>query len=357
MTTLAQYEAARAALAEATKVDEVLEIRAEVEQIRFYAKQIKDQALLAEASAFQLRVERRLGEVLIAAKAAGQIREGRHPRNGSDEEPFPTVTLAEVGIDKKLSSRAQKRASISQQAFENMIEGVRHRIAAGHATVIDKEASTQEKKQRRAARERVLGEMQCALPDQRFGVIVADPEWRFEPYSRETGMDRSADNHYPTSDVQVISMRSVEQIAAKDCVLFLWATVPMLPQALQVMQAWGFAYKSHFAWVKDKIGTGYWNRNNHELLLIGTKGDIPAPAMGEQEPSALEFPVGKHSEKPEEFLRIIEDYFPTLPKIELNRRGEPRPGWSAWGNEVELPEHDPETGEVIEVPQFLGAAE
>jgi N6-adenosine-specific RNA methylase IME4 len=112
-------------------------------------------------------------------------------------------------------------------------------------------------------------------------------------------------------------------------VLFLWATVPMLQQALQVMSAWGFKYKSHFVWIKDRIGTGYWNRNKHELLLVGTRGKIPAPAPGTQCESAIEAAVGRHSAKPECFLELIERYFPTLPKIELNRRGPSRPGWSA----------------------------
>src|SRR6202000_2117682 len=140
-----------------------------------------------------------------------------------------------------------------------------------------------------------------ALPNKRYGVILADPEWRFEPYSRETGMDRAADNHYPTSDTEAIAARDVEKIAAPDCVLFLWATAPMLPQALQVMQAWGFAYKSHCIWAKDLVGTGYWFRNQHELLLVGTRGDIPAPAMGTQAKSILQAAVGRHSEKPEAF--------------------------------------------------------
>jgi N6-adenosine-specific RNA methylase IME4 len=338
LTTLAQYEEARAALAKATMVDEVVDIHDEVEHIKLYARQIKDQSLLADASAFQMRVERRLGEVLLAAKDSGYIRQGARPKGpgGGPLEPI-APTLAELGVSKNLSSRAQKRASISERAFENMIEGVRHRIAAGHATVIDREASKEEKRTRRESRERVLGMWQAALPDEKFGVIVADPEWRFEQWSKQTGMDRAADNHYPTSSIDVIMSRPIDRIAAPDCVLFLWATVPMLRQALATMDAWGFDYKSHFVWVKDKIGTGYWNRNKHELLLIGTKGDIPAPAMGEQLPSALEFPAGEHSAKPEDFLRIIEEYFPTLPKIELNRRGEARPGWKAWGNEAEPP--------------------
>lgn len=199
---------------------------------------------------------------------------------------------------------------------------------------MERAAKTAEKKARRQQRVLALSVKIAALPDRRYGVILADPEWRFEPFSRETGMDRAADNHYPTSPLEVIKQRDVASIAADDCVLFLWATVPMLPQALEVMAAWRFAYKSSFVWVKDRIGTGYWNRNKHELLLVGTRGKVPAPAMGTQWPSVIEAPVGAHSAKPEKALEMIEAYFPTLPKIELNRRGAPRVGWDAWGNEA-----------------------
>jgi len=195
-------------------------------------------------------------------------------------------------------------------------------------------ARAKAKKQLRAQRERELGKRQAALPDRKYGVILADPEWRFEPWSRVTGMDRAADNHYPTNPTSTIAARNVASIAAKDCVLFLWATVPMLVDALQVMQAWGFKYKSHLIWDKVHVGTGYWFRNRHELLLVGTRGVIPAPAPGTQAESILSVTRTVHSAKPEYVLKLIEKYFPNLPKIELNRRGTPRPGWDAWGNEA-----------------------
>jgi N6-adenosine-specific RNA methylase IME4 len=143
-----------------------------------------------------------------------------------------------------------------------------------------------------------------------------------------------AANHYPTSSLEEIKARAVPSIADDNCVLFLWATVPMLPQALEVMAAWGFEYKSACTWVKDKVGTGYWFRNQTEVLLVGTRGEIPAPAQGTQWSSAVTAPRSAHSAKPERFHEMIEAYFPTLPKIELNRRGVPREGWDAWGNEA-----------------------
>src|SRR5215467_15070358 len=114
----------------------------------------------------------------------------------------------------------------------------------------------------------------------------------------------------------------------------------MLPHAIMVMTEWGFDYVSNYCWGKDKIGSGYWNREKHELLLIGTRGKVPCPAPGEQWDSLIQAPRGKHSEKPECFLEMIEQYFPTLPKIELNRRGAPRPDCDAWGLEVEVEEQE-----------------
>lgn len=197
-----------------------------------------------------------------------------------------------------------------------------------------REERAAEKKALRQAKEQRLGAKQRALPDRRYGVILADPEWRFEPWSRETGMDRAPENHYPTSEIEAIAARDVAGLAAEDSVLFLWATAPMLPQALHVMARWGFGYRTHVVWLKDQVGLGYWVRSVHELLLIGTRGKVPAPAPGTQWQSVISAPRGPHSAKPERAYALIEAYYPSLPKIELNARAR-RPGWDAWGNEAE----------------------
>jgi len=198
-------------------------------------------------------------------------------------------------------------------------------------------AKVEAKRERRARLERELGNRQQALPQKTYGVILADPEWKHVPWS-PTGMDRAADNHYPTSPTDVIASRPVASIAAKDSVLFLWAVVPMLPDALRVMEAWGFTYRTSAVWCKQRpgqqMGLGHWFRIDHEILLVGTRGEPPAPAPGTQWRSVIGARVGAHSAKPECVLELIEAYFPTLPKIELNRRGFARAGWDAWGHEV-----------------------
>ncbi len=189
-------------------------------------------------------------------------------------------------------------------------------------------------KKQRARRERVLAEKIRALPQRRYGVILADPEWKFETYSERGKVMTSAEKHYTTNETDVIKDRDVDGLAAKDCVLFLWGTVPMLPQALEVMDSWGFKYVTNVAWDKMKTGTGYWFMNQHEHLLVGTRGKVVAPAPGTQFPSVIREKARQHSRKPEQSYKIIEAYFPNVPKIELNCRGAARDGWDAWGNEA-----------------------
>ena len=189
------------------------------------------------------------------------------------------------------------------------------------------------KRQRRQEREIELAAKQTALPEKQYGVILADPPWRFEVYSRETGMNLAADNHFPSSELVTIKALDVPSIAADDCVLFLWATAPMVTQALEIVAAWGFQHKSNCVWVKSKPATGYWFRNQHEWLLVGVKGRPPAPSQGENWASVIMAPTREHSRKPDGAYEMIEAYFPRLSKIELFARS-PREGWSRWGNEA-----------------------
>ncbi|HEX3410332.1 MAG TPA: MT-A70 family methyltransferase [Stellaceae bacterium] len=195
---------------------------------------------------------------------------------------------------------------------------------------------TRAKQAQRAARERALAERTMAASrdlhtGKLYGVVLADPPWRFAVRSRETGLGRAAENHYPTMNLDDIAALPVP--ASADCVLFLWATIPLLPAALAVMTAWGFAYKSHMAWIKDKPGTGYWFRAQHELLLLGTRGEIPAPAPGQQWPSVIIAPRAEHSVKPGAVYEMIEQQWPTMPKLEMFAR-QARPGWDSHGNEA-----------------------
>lgn len=339
MTSLVKYDAACRALADAKAVDEAKDIHDKAEAMRIYARQAKNTQLEADAWEIRKRAEDRMGALSaeLDKSTGGRNPQATLPTDGKSK----SQVLREAGISTSTANRYEHFNALPAEKKEERIARGRAAIEAGKS-VADAIFRTDDKKTRRAERELILAGIQHALPGKRYGVILADPEWRFEPYSRDSGLDRAADNHYPTSATDVIASRPVQTIAADDCVLFLWATTPMLRDALAVMSAWGFAYKSHFIWNKDKIGTGYWNRNKHELLLVGTRGNIPAPARGEQSHSVIDAPVSLHSEKPAAFYLLIESYFPSLPKIELNAR-RARPGWDAWGNEA--PEQN-EQGEI-----------
>ena len=337
---LIKYNAARRALAEAVRVDEVKDIRDQAVAMQTYAKLAKDSELIDHATDIRLRAERRLGEIMEEERSAGKLAKGgggRHGRKRVSEKP--ALPLAKQGIDKNLADRARKAAALSEDKFEASVARAK-RIAVA-ATVNDREViraarveAQHKKRQRREARERELAAAteaaSKALGEKVYAVIYADPAWRFEPYSRETS-NCTADNHYPTEEIEKIKRTRVP--AADDAVLFMWATVPMLPQALEVMAAWGFHYKSAIFWEKDRAGTGYWVRNTVEILLIGTRGNVPAPSPGEQPPQVIRAPRGRHSEKPAVIAEEIERLYPNVPKIEMFAR-KARPGWTAWGNEI-----------------------
>jgi N6-adenosine-specific RNA methylase IME4/ParB-like chromosome segregation protein Spo0J len=165
------------------------------------------------------------------------------------------------------------------------------------------------------------------LPGGPFDVIYADPPWQLGnpdgPYSPES--------HYPTMALEEIKALPIP--AGEDAVLFLWAVSGLLPQAFEVIEAWGFEYKTQLVWIKPSIGPGVWLRNRHEPLLVARRGAFPPPEPEDRVGSVLAAPRGRHSEKPERLYELIEGMYPHASKLELfARRG--RHGWTAWGNEV-----------------------
>lgn len=286
------------------------------------------------------------GDLLVAAKAKldhgefGDMIEADLPFGGRTARRLMAIA-EDPWIRDQISNRTHE--SVLPASWMTLYEITRlpperrdELVAGGviNPTMQRRDIATVAKQEHRDRREAELGDKIRALPDQRFGVILADPEWRFEPWSAR-GLDRGAENHYPTSVTDVIAARDVPSIAADDCVLYLWARADMLPQAIAVIEAWGFDFKSSSVWDKETAGTGYWFRMRHELVLVGTRGKPVAPAPGSQDESVTRAPRGPHSAKPDYLAEMIERLWPHVPKIELNRRGPRRPGWQAWGNEAE----------------------
>jgi N6-adenosine-specific RNA methylase IME4 len=173
----------------------------------------------------------------------------------------------------------------------------------------------------------------AGLPRNHYAVVLADPPWHFRVYDEKTGSSRAASNHYRTMDLADICSLPVANLAARDAALFLWVTSPFLQKAFDVLTAWGFAYSSGLVWVKDRRGTGFWARSQHEHLLIGKRGHFRAPAPANRPSSVIQAPRRERSRKPDEVYSIIERAFSDAPKIELFAR-HGRLGWAAWGDEA-----------------------
>lgn len=171
-----------------------------------------------------------------------------------------------------------------------------------------------------------------------YDFIMADPPWRFELRS-EAGEDKSPQAHYATMSLDDIAALPVADLAARDCLLWLWATAPLLPQQIAIAEAWGFEFKTSGVWVKTTVnakiafGTGYLLRNAHEPFIIATRG---APKTTRSVRSVVMGEVREHSRKPEAAYRAAEQLMPAARRASLFERV-PRPGWDGWGNEYGLP--------------------
>lgn len=161
-----------------------------------------------------------------------------------------------------------------------------------------------------------------------YGVIYADPPWRYDNGTP----GREIERHYPTMSDEEICALNVP--AAKNAILYLWATAPRLESGLLVMQAWGFRYKTQAVWDKVKVGMGFWFRGQHEILMVGTRGDVSPPPQSLRVSSVIRNPRGAHSSKPDQVRDWITAWYPDAKRLEMFSRLK-RPGWDVFGNQVE----------------------
>jgi N6-adenosine-specific RNA methylase IME4 len=358
MNALAKYEAVCRAVAAALTVDAAKAMRDDAEAMRVYARQANNRELEIDCAEIRVRAERRLGELLIAAKAAGQVHRGKAAGAAdAGSEKLPRVTLEQAGVDRKLSMQAQKLAAIELGLFEAQLAAMRDELAErGRRVSLDiagklaKAARDAERK--RDYHSRVVNGCTVAdlkrLADEgaRFGTIYADPNWEYRTWS-DKGSGRSASQHYETAaDDDILAFGPIiAGLALADAALLCWATGPQLPLALELIGGAGFAYKTiGFSWTKLNkgcapdaaftvddlfMGNGHWTRANVELCLLATRG---APArLNADVRQAVLTPLGDHSTKPKIHDRIMR--LVAGPYLEMFARAAV-PGWTVWGNEI-----------------------
>lgn len=204
------------------------------------------------------------------------------------------------------------------------------------------EAANRIRQERNAERreertEKIVGISQNNKPlsvadlDRLYPVVYADPPWRYEHSMTD---NRKIENQYPTMTLEEICNLPVGDIAAPDAVLLLWTTSPKLAESMDVINAWGFVYRTCIIWDKERIGMGYYARQQHELLLIASRGSIPVPEPENRPASVIRLKRdNEHSAKPHEFYTLIERMYPEYDRIELFARNN-REGWAAWGNQA-----------------------
>jgi N6-adenosine-specific RNA methylase IME4 len=208
-------------------------------------------------------------------------------------------------------------------------------VEDGSALSVAKEVRAQKAEDRRAERVAKIVEISAGNEalgtSERYPVIYCDPPWRYEHIETES---RAIENQYPTMALDDICALPVGDIANDDCVMFMWATSPKLAEAMRVIDSWGFTYRTCAVWDKEVIGMGYYFRQQHELLLVATKGSPVTPLPAARPSSVIRAKREQHSKKPAVVYELIDAMYGEMPRIELFCRT-PQPGWSVWGNQSE----------------------
>lgn len=388
MSALAKYDQAKRALAEAKTLADVKAVKGLAAAIEALGRIARDRAIIADAVELTTNADRKLGEMLKAAKAAGQIAVGRNwQSNGSDSEPLERITLEDAGIDKKLSSRAQRIAEIEPDAYEQMLAQHREAILKGRNVSFDT-AIREDKKERLRAAHRArtyeggtVEDLEAlAASGFRAKVCGIDPQWKFQTRG-EHGDGRSAGQHYDTEETDAIAdmIERVLPCLDDDAMIAMWTVDWNMHAFFALVQQFDLTIVTKcFNWVKllethdgtpraadgrisdadFPIGNGYYTRANPEDCWLLKRGR-PQPVLDNAVRQLIVAPVMEHSRKPDLWLDGLERMF-AGPYLEINAR-RPRDGWISWGNELpfvmpgEALPYDGETGEIYETESQANA--
>jgi N6-adenosine-specific RNA methylase IME4 len=327
MVSLLRYDAARTALAEARRIDEVKDIRDKAIAVKAYARQAGDEALIRLAAEIKLWAERRAGALLAEMKK----HQGGNPNLSSRREGL-RPTLKALGITYNQSSAWQRVAEIPEQDFVRHLAnadlaGLTLRTLLGALLVRERQRHNQRHQSPDAATIALTRLDDLIDSGLKFGTIYVDPPWLYD----NQGTRAATRNHYNGLTVEQIAALPVMMLAAHDAHLHLWTTNAFLFACPKIFDAWGFEFRSSFVWVKKQMGIGNYWRNSHELLLTAVRGDAKSFAVSNLQ-SWILTGRGPHSAKPDQVRSMLEQASPA-PRLELFGRREVK-GWTVWGDQV-----------------------
>jgi N6-adenosine-specific RNA methylase IME4 len=278
----------------------------------------------------------KLGQAL--AKVERGHGPGRGKKDQHDAESFKSY-LKTLELEWTAAQRAQRIGTLPSGELDKLFEEQRllhfdELIVAARPYWYKASREQKHKKIVEVAKRKMTLERHGPFP-----LVYADPAWKFEIYSAK-GLERTPDQHYPTlTDDEIANFKidglTVPEIAHKDAALLLWCTSSNMLRAADIMvNRWGFEYKTSAIWDKGKTGLGLVFRNQHEVLLYGTRGNMPGPQF--QPPSVFHYPRGEHSAKPPEIRAAIEKMYPDFDektRLELFAREQVK-GWTTYGYEA-----------------------
>jgi len=333
--------AACQALAEAKTIPEAKLLRDKAAAVQALLRQ-QGYAWEAQnhAAELKLRAERRLGELLVDMPR----NRGGNPNLLHDETGSPP-SYRELGIDRVEAHRWQTIATVPIDTFEQ-------HIAAAKAAKRELTTAAVLRLAKKREQPSNHGDLPttCTVDDLHrlvsaghlFPTLYADPPWQYRNKS-----SRGAANHYRTMPIEEITALPVAQLAAPKSALFLWTTWAFLPEALRLVAAWGFDWKTGSVWCKPQLGLGNYFRKCTELLLLGTRGGLQfkCPIKGDW---FVQSRGKKHSCKPERFRALIEMAVPG-PRLELFGR-HIADNWAVWGDQIQRTMFDADVARYGQTP-------
>lgn len=274
--------------------------------------------------------------------------------SGGDRKSQNKISGCQIS-DKAIDTKKElaKVANVSHDTIakvkkiqEKAPEEIKAKLRTGEVSInaAYKEIKKEEKKEKLEQKKQQYEEKITTVSDnefkidifetkEKFRVIYADPAWSYND-KQDTPNLGGAAKHYNTMSVKQICELPVKEISEKNSVLFLWVTSPLLEDAFQVINFWGFKYKTSFIWDKVKHNMGHYNSVRHEILLVATKGScVPDNKKLYDSVQSIER-NDNHSEKPIEFLNIIDDLYTYGNKLEMFCRKIKKENWYGWGNEI-----------------------